>query len=426
MLIYTENITPRHAFVATLLEKRLGIPFTFTTDAETFSIGVPVVNYHTISRSNAINIFDAGFLSSMDILSEPACNEHDIFPAPDKIYDFDFDLFSAAFWIVTRCEEYSTANTDFHNRYDPKFSLLYKFDWLQRPIVDEWIFTFGNLLSAKFGCELFPPQYRFLPTVDVDIAFAYRARPFWLSIARYGIDFFKRDFEAVKERFLVNTGVHEDPYNVFDYLRQLFAKTGIKPHIFFQVGARGQYDKNIYPFHPEMRNILQQTAQWAIVGLHPSYESYSYPERLTMEKKVLEKITGKYVFSCRQHYLKIKLPVSYRRFSEAGITEDFSLGYSSQLGFRAGTCHAYRFFDLNNNELTSLIIRPLMVMDVTLKDYLKLTPDQAIHQISAVVAVVRANHGDFSLLWHNSSFSKVGGWQQWKTVFEDALKIAAE
>ena len=426
MLIYVQNITPRHSFVATLLEKRLGIPFTFTTDSEIFTVGVPVVNYDSSLREDAINIYNSEFLQTTEFQYSPPLNDRYIFPAPHEGFALPFDVFSAAFWVVTRCEEYCSPHTDFHNRFDPEFSLLQKFNWLQRPIVDEWIFAFGELLKTKFGCELFPPSYRFLPTIEVDIAFAYRARPFWLSLARYIVDIARRDFKLVKERFLVNTGVHDDPYNVFDYLREQFGKTGIKPHVFFQVGARGQYDKNIYPFHPEMRNVLQQTAQWAIAGLHPSYESCNYPERLKYEKQVLEKITGKYVFSSRQHFLKIKLPVSYLRYSDAGITEDFSMGYPSQVGFRAGTRHAFRFFDLKANQLTSLIIRPLIVMDVTLKDYMKLTPDEATSTISQMVEVVKANHGDFSLLWHNSSFSEVGGWKEWKKVFEHALKIAAE
>ncbi|NJO89826.1 MAG: hypothetical protein HC831_13425 [Chloroflexia bacterium] len=54
-----------------------------------------------------------------------------------------------------------------------------------------------------------------------------------------------------------------------------------------------------------------------------------------------------------------------------GITNDYSMGYSSHPGFRAGTCTPFYFFNLKTDEKTNLKITPFAVMDVGFIDYLK-------------------------------------------------------
>jgi len=52
-------------------------------------------------------------------------------------------------------------------------------------------------------------------------------------------------------------------------------------------------------------------------------------------------------------------------------------------GFRAGICSPYNFYDLDIEVETKLRVHPFMVMDGTLKDYMKLTPTDAIETLKA-------------------------------------------
>ena len=79
------------------------------------------------------------------------------------------------------------------------------------------------------------------------------------------------------------------------------------------------------------------------------------------EKSWLEEITGETISASRQHYLKLKLPVTYQQLIKNGIEEDYTIGYHDAYGFRAGTCKPFLFFDVEKNETTKLRLFPFAV-----------------------------------------------------------------
>ncbi|NJN34523.1 MAG: hypothetical protein HC817_09980 [Saprospiraceae bacterium] len=87
--------------------------------------------------------------------------------------------------------------------------------------------------------------------------------------------------------------------------------------------------------------------------------------------------------------MKLNLPETYRTLLENGIEADFSMGYADDIGFRAGIATSFFWFDLGRNEPTALKIFPFAVMDVTLKEYLKLSPDEAIETVRSIIAATK-------------------------------------
>ena len=51
---------------------------------------------------------------------------------------------------------------------------------------------------------------------------------------------------------------------------------------------------------------------------------------------------------------------------DAGIAEDYSMGYPDEPGFRAGIARPYYFYDVAEDHQTNLKIFPFQVMDATL------------------------------------------------------------
>jgi hypothetical protein len=98
------------------------------------------------------------------------------------------------------------------------------------------------------------------------------------------------------------------------------------------------------------------------------------------------------------------------------------MGYASQLGFRAGTCTPFFWYDLQLEKQTHLKIHPFAVMDVTLKQYLQLNPDEAIVKIEELLLAIKLVDGTFCSLWHNESLSDFGKWKGWRVVYETMLK----
>ena len=75
---------------------------------------------------------------------------------------------------------------------------------------------------------------------------------------------------------------------------------------------------------------------------------------------------------------------------------------------------------------TKLRIHPFAVMDGTLKDYMKLSPADAIDQIRQLVDEVKTVNGTFISLWHNESLSNQQRWTGWLRVYEELLEMATE
>lgn len=98
------------------------------------------------------------------------------------------------------------------------------------------------------------------------------------------------------------------------------------------------------------------------------------------------------------------------------------MGFASQTGFRAGTCTPFKFFDLNNNRQTKLVIHPFQVMDVTLKNYMQLQPEEAWQLTEKLMLEIKNVNGTFISLWHNESLSDSGQWQGWTKVFQQILE----
>jgi hypothetical protein len=140
----------------------------------------------------------------------------------------------------------------------------------------------------------------------------------------------------------------------------------------------------------------------------------------------LEKITGAEVKISRQHFLRLRFPRTYRRLLNVGILEDYTMGYASKTGFRAGICTPYFFYDVKKEAVTSLKIVPFQVMDVTLRHYLNLNPEEAIREIESLMQEVKTVGGTFSVIWHNETVNDQGEWKGYRKVFEKMNKLGFE
>jgi hypothetical protein len=176
-------------------------------------------------------------------------------------------------------------------------------------------------------------------------------------------------------------------------------------------------DKNIDYNHPYLINLIRSISKNHLTGIHPSYKSFNNLQILKMEISRLDKITSKTSIS-RFHYLKFTLPKSYQILLKAGIRQDYSMGFSDRIGFRAGTCTPFYFYDLENECTTDLKIFPFVYMDGVLNDKLKFTPEYSSKLISKIKHEVRKVNGPFNAVWHNESLSDRDRWKGWRSVFE--------
>ena len=170
----------------------------------------------------------------------------------------------------------------------------------------------------------------------------------------------------------------KDPYDTYSYILHFSKNKKLEVLFFFLLGDYAQYDKNIRFDHPKMISLIKQLGNTSTIGIHPSYASNKNSKMIGIEKQRLEHILGKSVHHNRFHFLKFSLPKSYQQLLAYGITDDYSMGYADQIGFRAGTCTPYNFYDLENEVQTDLKVHPFAYMDGVLNDHLNLNKETAL------------------------------------------------
>ncbi len=57
---------------------------------------------------------------------------------------------------------------------------------------------------------------------------------------------------------------------------------------------------------------------------------------------------------------------------------------------------------------------------------MKLTPEDAIHEISILAEEVKNFGGEFSFIWHNETIGDYGNWKGWSKVFKFSIEKCIE
>jgi len=224
----------------------------------------------------------------------------------------------------------------------------------------------------------------------------------------------------------VGLGLMDDPYDNFGFQQQVFSNAGLNAKYFILIGDFDTHDRNNYHRSLRFRRLLRTLEQSGDIGLHPSYSSFNNVVKIKTEKERLENIIGREVISSRQHYLRVKFPDTYRLLSQLGIKNDYSMGYSDAIGYRAGIAASYPFFDLLKNEETDLRIHPFGFMDTALADHIKISPRQSLERIEGFIDALAEIGGDLTGIWHNYALAGSYGYDGWMDFFTGVVEYTTK
>ncbi len=434
ILVYSHKITNRIEFVCDLLLRRLlGAEWRHTSNKEVFlSHEGPRINYSNSKfETKTVHITPQGFLRERGVhFFQPELIWKDdiplLFPA-GKNSGLGFDVFSAAFYLVSRYEEYLPHKKDRFGRFEAAESFAFKNNFLQKPVVNHYARILkDSLLEFHPGYSFSTPAFSFVPTYDIDVAYAYKGRGLFRSLLGSLRSLWQLDIKSLSERYRVLAGRIKDPWDTYDYQLSLYKETGIKAFYFFLCGDFGQYDKNIAFYSKALFSLAKKIGDYAHVGLHPSFASNDDESLLGIEASRLSKLINQEIRFSRQHYLKLHIPQTYHNLLKENFSHDFSMGYASQPGFRASICSPFNFYDLDSESITPLRILPVAVMDSTLASYLKLSPKKSFGIINKLMDEVVATGGTFVSLWHNDTLCDCRQWEGWKGLYTKMFRLAAK
>lgn len=429
LLIYTPVISPRIKYIFNFIFREiLHGEFEFTSiKADFIKSDQPKISYADTPVKDEVFFRRTAFLTQHRI--EAISIETTLFgeqkvPFPVDKSCLPFDVFAASFYFISRYEEYLPFTPDQHQRYPAALSLQYQLNLLEKPIIDQWALILKNILSKKFPDLSFGKRnFNFIPTIDVDRAYHFRSNGLLKNTLRVAQAAIRLNTTKILD--ILSTGLgRRDPFDTYHYLAEAHYRYKVKPIFFFLLAKNGhqEFDQNINPNDEHFISLIKEISARAHIGIHPSYTSNADPKKISEELIRLQKITDKKVDSSRQHFLKLSLPKTYLQIIQAGINHDYTMGYASKVGFRAGTCTSFFWYDLQLEKQSHLKVHPFAVMDISLEHYLKLKPNEAIAKISELLLEVKLVNGTFCSIWHNESLSETGKWQGWKIVYEELLK----
>lgn len=333
------------------------------------------------------------------------------------------DVFGAAFFMLARYEESVSAERDQHERFPARLSLAVRRDFLRRPIIDEYVEILWAAMRAVWpGLARKRRSARTLVSCDVDLPFD----PACASLARLG----KRLLGcAWRERspgallaaagnyLAVRRGRQErDPYwHALSWMMDANERAGRQLTFnFIPLPTDGAMD-NAPPVHDQrVRGLLRTIhARGHLIGIHPGYNTYRHPDAFALSVATLRRVLEQEgirqdELGGRQHYLRWDAAATPPLWAEHGLSYDSSLSYPTQAGFRAGTCHEYTMFDLAGRRPLTTKQRPLVVMENAVIDAVNMGLGHGEEALAAMQDYKRLCHhldGDFTLLWHNSSFA---------------------
>ncbi|MCL5129086.1 polysaccharide deacetylase family protein [Algibacter sp. L4_22] len=426
LLVYTHKISPRLKYVFKHICTRvLGVEVTFTTKIESFIAHDSIKMSYT--KQPLGNEF---FIKSNDLLFEQGLNDIDINIMDwghSKCFFFNgdksaipFDVFAASFYLLSRYEEYLPHVKDEFGRFTASESLGFKHKFLHQPVVDIWAYKFKEALENQFPDFEFPVKaYRIKPVIDVPNPYCYKLSGIMRTFGGTIKDVLKLRLKSLYMRFMVLMNFKHDPFDTFKYFINKQKQSKFKFVFFFLLGEYSTYDKGANPNNKAFISLIKHIGDYSDVGLKISFLAIDDADILKKEKIKIEEIINRPLRASRQSFSKLNLPETYRNLIELNIKEDYTMGYINEIGFRAGSCTPFLFYDLDHEVQTPLKICPYHVMDFALLKNKSLLDKKRV--LNNMINEVKRVNGEFVPVFHNYTLGDLAIWNGFKELFNVIL-----
>jgi hypothetical protein len=275
--------------------------------------------------------------------------------------NFSVDFASIIFFLVSRYEEYYHNNLlDKHGRFPCRNSVAYQLGWHRTLMTHLLALALAEEIKESYPQFVYKmPHFEEFSTHDVDIAYQYKGKPWWRWCGALAKALLQLRLNHAYNYLKAALGkTIDDPFDHFEPENE-----PNQPIYFILTSNFTKYDKNISPKSKAFKDLIHRLAETSEIGVHPSYYTSEKTSFIEKEKKQLEEVSQLNITKSRQHFLRFRFPDTFLSLIKAGITDDYSLGWHDEAGFRASIAVPYPFFDLMSNEETKLILHSLAFMD---------------------------------------------------------------
>ena len=375
-LVYTHKITPRIRYIFKhIFENMLMINFDLTTKVEIFvAHSGPKLSYSNKPLGDEFFVKSHLLLFEQGITTQKLkldfWDELPIFFLTNTEGNCPFDIFAASFFLLSRYEEcmpYLKTNLGY---FDPSQSISIKFDFLELPIIDLWVSKFQEKLASNFQQIVKKRNHKASKKIllEVPLAFRYSNRSFLENLEDFISSIWKLNFKQLIFQILVLIRFKNDPFDTFDFWKEWFEKSSIKPQVFFLFSQSSSYQVTTSIFNLRFRKIIKKTGDFFSLGLLTSIRAQiDSKKQILREKNDFQKLTNRAIFDVRLSNGIFNLRKDYEMLYENEFKNDYSMGYLDQIGFRAGTATPYYFYDFSRESQLSLKLTPIFATEESLK-----------------------------------------------------------
>lgn len=340
------------------------------------------------------------------------------------------DFVASAYFLMSRYEELLNPARDEHGRFPGKESVPYKNGFIDRPVVDEYGRWLRNLVRQRFGLDANPETKgisKLWLTHDVDMPFETRGLKGRLrDVASNLVRRHKLSAAPIIDYWTGQSNPCTFPWLLeFD---NSISSSNVETVYFILARKNGDSRDNWYLDDNRWPGLLAQFRKYGVtLGIHTSYAAGGKMDTVAEDVRTLTERLGLPLCFNRHHFLRMTDPSDFRYLEQAGITDDFSVGYADVAGFRVGTCRPYRWIDPRTGVLCNLMIHPMTIMECTLDNpsYMGMQYDEALEYVKKLISRVAEFGGECVLLWHNTSLMPVrGNWQ--RSLYLESVSFAKD
>lgn len=375
--------------------------------------------------------FNKGELSSIPVIY----GNPNILFSNQKIHS-EIDIFGTIFFLLSRYEEgIVNCTLDEHDRFPATSSVAFKFGFLERPLVDEYIELFYTLFHSLWpNINKKKQSFRKFITCDVDWPFEPIRQTFKSTILATLGDLIKRKnvLSALNRWGALCTCKLNIPFkdgfrDNISWIMDENEEQGNRVAFYFITETTNKKFDSANNFDSKkMRSLFKEIHfRGHEIGLHPGYECFNNDDNFarsanTLKRVLKEEGIKQEIIGGRMHFLRWDALRTPKLWDDNGFDYDSSLSFADRAGFRCGTCHPFPMYDLINRNPLAVWQRPLINMESTI------IADRyegfgygmnTLNRFLSFRSKVEQYKGEYVLLWHNTHFDN----QKDKFIYKELI-----
>lgn len=302
------------------------------------------------------------------------------------------DYLGTCFYMINCLQEYHDNVEDKLNRFDYENSYQKKFDCASNNLVLDY---FQEIALQLFGKKIPLQKSKYVLSHDIDFV-----NSAWKNETKNAIK--KFDFHGLFN--IVNKKItRKDSWQNIEEIVLQEQHNKINSTFFFLTEkGKTQYKKienadyNLMDTYINNCLLKIKNSVYHNIGLHKSISSNTINEEL-------QKLPSNLL---RFHYLKFNVKEDFDKIETSIIEEDYSLGFSTVLGFRNSYGFPFKPYNPVSEKQYKFTVFPLHIMDSSLYYYLNKQSYEAMVLSAINFIKLNAESCVLGILWHNNLYEK--------------------